>query len=124
VQGVLYRDNLDEFGLQLDALDPLDPALIVRDKALYQGDLVAVVVATDLRTARLAAERVDVEYEILDPIFSAAESLGAGAPILHEHLSNNSIFDDSQTWGDVEAGFRQATTLIERCLVSPTVFHH
>ncbi|MPZ12986.1 MAG: molybdopterin-dependent oxidoreductase [Chloroflexi bacterium] len=124
VSSVLYRDNLHEFGLQLDALAPLDPALIVGDKALYQGDLVAVVVASDLRTARRAAELVDVDYEILDPVFSAEAALQAGAPILHDHRGTNSIFDDSLMWGDIEDGFRQAVTIVERNLVSPTVFHH
>jgi len=124
VHAVLYRDNLHEFGLKLDGPDPLDPALVVTDKALYQGDLVAVVVATDLRTARRAAEFVDVDYEILDPVFSAEAALAADAPILHEKRGTNSIFDDSVVWGDVEAGFREAVTIVERNLISPTVFHH
>ncbi len=124
VLGVLDRENLHEFGLRLDTLDPLDPDLIATEKARFQGDLIAVVVAADLRTARQAAELIDVEYEILPPLFTAEAALAPGAPLLHEHLGTNAIFEDSFAWGDVESGFAEADEIFEDVINSPTVFHH
>jgi len=124
VLAVLHRDNLSEFGLSLSINDPLDPAIIVGDKVLYQGDLVAVVVAGDVRTARRAAALIEIDYEILDPVFVGEEWLKSGTPILHEQLGTTSIFDDSMVWGDVDAGLRDSPVIIERTLISPTVFHH
>jgi CO/xanthine dehydrogenase Mo-binding subunit len=124
VLGVLDRTNLHEFDLRLDGLNPLDPDLIVTDKALFQGDLLAVVVANDLRTARHAVGLIDVDYETLPPLFTAEAALAPGAPILHEHLGTNAIFEDSFAWGNVEEGFSQADEIFEDVINSPTVFHH
>lgn len=124
VLGVLDPTNIHEFGIREDALNPLDPDLVAMDKVRFQGDLIAVVVATDHRTARRATQLIDVEYEILPPVFTARDSLAEGAPLLHEHLGSNSIFDDSFAWGDVEAGLAEADLVFEDVITSPTVFHH
>ncbi len=124
VLGVLDRNNLHEFNLRLDALDPLDPDLLATDKVRFQGDLMAVVVANDLRTARHAVSLIDVDYEILPPLFTAEASLAPDAPILHDHLGTNAIFEDSFAWGDVDEGFAQADEIYEDVISSPTVFHH
>jgi carbon-monoxide dehydrogenase large subunit len=49
------------------------------DEVRHFGQPVAVVVATDLRTARYAASRVRVDYELLEPIVTSEQALAEGA---------------------------------------------
>jgi len=60
----------------------LEPA-----KARYVGDRIAFVVADSPELARLAAEKVEVEYEPLPAVVSAAEAAKDGAP---------KVWDDNQ----------------------------
>lgn len=124
VREVLDREHLDEFDVHPEGSTSLDPDFIATDKARFQGDLLGMVAATDLRTARRAVELIEVEYELLPPVFSAAEALAPGAPLVHEHLGTNHAFEDSLAWGDVEGGLREADRVFEFVFTSPTVFHH
>src|SRR5438046_1905010 len=66
VLGVLTRDQLDDYELNL-APEPWDQHFVCIDRARFNGDLVGMIVAEDLRTARRVAQLVEVEYEILPP---------------------------------------------------------
>jgi len=101
-----------------------DQTFITTDKARFDGDLLGMVAAVDLRTARRAVELVNVEYEILPTVFSVAEALSAGAPLVHEDLSTNLALEDSLEWGDVAQGFHQADRIFEETYFAPNVFHH
>jgi CO/xanthine dehydrogenase Mo-binding subunit len=128
--GVLHRDRLDGLSpllpphrheqLQLTA----DQNFIAIDKVRFDGELVAAVAAEDLRTARRAAELIDVDYEPLPPVFDAGQALSAGAPILHESKGSNLLLEDLLEWGDVEQGFKQAQRLFDEYYTSPSMFHH
>jgi CO/xanthine dehydrogenase Mo-binding subunit len=104
--------------------DTTDQHFIAVDKARFDGDLVGVVAAVDLRTARRAAELVDVEYEILPPVFSPEEALAPGAPLIHEALGHNLALEDSLEWGDVEAAFAESAHVFDETFTCNTVFHH
>ncbi|HEY7061503.1 MAG TPA: xanthine dehydrogenase family protein molybdopterin-binding subunit [Chloroflexota bacterium] len=101
-----------------------DQSWLTTDKARFDGDLLALVAATDLRTARHAVSLIDVEYEVLPPVFSAAEALAPGAPLVHEDRGNNLALEDSLEWGDVERGFAEADRIFEETFDSSTIFHH
>lgn len=124
VLAVFDRARLGRYGVTLAADDPLDPASIAVERARFEGDLLALVVAENHRTARRAVELIDVDYELLPPVFSAEESLAAGAPLLHEGVPGNMVFADQFEWGDVDEGFRQAERVFEEVFGSPTIFHH
>ncbi|MGH7810993.1 MAG: xanthine dehydrogenase family protein molybdopterin-binding subunit, partial [Candidatus Binatia bacterium] len=101
-----------------------DQDFVAIDKVRYDGDLVAVVVAEDLRTAQNALEKIHVDYEPLAPVFDAVAALAPDAPILHESRGTNLLAEDSLVWGDVEEGFRQADRVFEETYLSPSMFHH
>src|SRR5947199_2007168 len=88
VLGVLTRDQLDEYELNF-APEPWDQHFVCTDRARFDGDLIGMIVAEDLRTARRAAEMVDVEYDILEPIFSATEALAPDADLIYEEKGDN-----------------------------------
>jgi CO/xanthine dehydrogenase Mo-binding subunit len=130
VLAVLDREHLGDFNprLKLAQHEHLtltdDQDFIAIDKVRFDGDLVAAVVAEDLRAAERALERIRVEYEPLPPVFDAIEALSPGAPILHEDRGTNLLLEDSLVWGDIEEGFRQAERVFEEIYTSPSMFHH
>src|SRR5713226_3435156 len=89
VVGILDREHLDGMSalIPLSPHDPVggrpakpgwgligDEQFLATDKVRYDGDVIAVVAAVDLRTARRAVELIDVEYELLPVVFSAEEA--------------------------------------------------
>ena len=123
VLAVLTRDQLDEYELNLSP-EPWDRHFVCIDRARFDGDLIGMIVAEDLRTARAAAQMVDVEYEILSPIFSATEALAPDAPLIYEEKGDNLAAESRMVWGDVESGFAQADLIVEGTFTCPMVFHH
>ena len=101
-----------------------DQDFIAIDKVRFDGELVAAVVAEDLRSAQRALEKIRVEYEPLPPVFDATEALAPGAPILHQERGTNLLLEDSLAWGDIDEGFRQADRVFEETYNSPSMFHH
>jgi carbon-monoxide dehydrogenase large subunit len=83
--------------------------LLATGKVRYVGQQVVLVVAESIATAKDAAERVAVEYDVLKPVAATAAAAEAGAPRLYDHVGNVCIDADV---GDVEAtkaAFARAT---------------
>ena len=57
--------------------------MLAHDVVRYQGEPVALVAADHPEIARRAAERIVVDYEVLEPVTDARAALGHGAPVLH-----------------------------------------
>ena len=66
---------------------------LATDKVRYVGDAVAVVVAETDAIARRAAEAVEVDYEVLEPVVHPDRAMDPGAPQIHDNVENNLIFD-------------------------------
>ena len=130
VLGLVDREHLDGVDPRLklaphEHLKTIDDQdFVAIEKVRFDGDLVAVVVAEDLRTAERALEKIHVEYQPLAPIFDAVEALADGAPVLHEERGTNLLAEDSLAWGDIDEGFRQADHIFEESYASPSMFHH
>lgn len=101
-----------------------DQGIIAIDKARFDGDLVAVVVGVDQETACRGAELVQVDYELLPPVYSFEEATADGAVLVHEDLENNTAFEDSLEWGDVDRGFEDAEQIFEAEWFGGNVYHH
>ncbi|HBC76783.1 MAG: hypothetical protein A2008_01375 [Candidatus Wallbacteria bacterium GWC2_49_35] len=61
-----------------------DQPVLCSDRVSFRGDAVALVAAETIKQARDAAKLIKVNYEPLEPVFSAEESLREGAPVLSE----------------------------------------
>ena len=68
---------------------------LATDRVRYVGDAVAVVIAESQNLARLAAEKVAVDYEELPAVAFADKALAKGAPQVHDNAPSNLIYD----WG-------------------------
>lgn len=119
---------------------PADDQPLALKKVRYVGDEVAAVVAETERLAEEALEKIKVEYEVLPAVYTSAQALAPGAPIIHEekYTSGNTAWEKwgvQSKWllegngeenpssnisaetkvkiGDVEAGFAQADFIRE-----------
>src|SRR5438093_4408534 len=107
--------------------------ILAADKVLYKGHAIAAVAATSPHIAEEALALIQVEYEELPPVLSAAEAMKPGAPLLHERLASQStpgrpggiLNDDDPTpgsnlanhfefrLGDMEQGWQEAEVIVE-----------
>src|SRR6266571_4805918 len=108
--------------------------IMAADKALYKGHAIAAVAATSPHIAEEALALIQVEYEELPPVLSAADAMKPGAPLLHERLASQStpgrpggiLNDDDPTpgsnlanhfefrLGDIEQGWQEAEVIVEQ----------
>ena len=85
---------------------------LVRDRARYVGEPVAVVVAESLYVAEDARELVVVDYEELQGVGNAEAALAAGAPLLYDGWSDNVAATYEPEIGDVEAAIADADVVV------------
>ena len=113
-----------------------DQRVLAGDKARYEGEPVAVVVAEDRPTAVRAARLVDVRYEPLPPVVDVERALLPTAPLVHDTPpplgrqgrwrtvpATNICARVTLEQGSIEQGFREADVVLERTYTFPRVFH-
>ena len=88
------------------------------DKARYQGDGVAVVVAETRVQAADAAEAVAVDWEPLDAVTDMEEAVKDGV-VLHEDLGTNSVVHWSHGGGGDQGVFDSAPVIVKERYVQP-----
>ena len=99
---------------------------IAIDKVLYVGEPVAAVAATSRALAEDACELIEVDYEILPSVGTAAAALAPDAPVLWPEHGSNVVQQRTYTWGEVDRVFAQATHVVtntfrwNRCGANPT----
>src|SRR5882757_2672052 len=84
------------------------PILAV-DRVRFVGEPVAIVVAPNRYIAEDAAELVDVDCETLKP----------GELALFDHIPDDVVFRDQQVYGDLDAAFANAATIVSSKLYYP-----
>ncbi|MBE7524373.1 MAG: xanthine dehydrogenase family protein molybdopterin-binding subunit [Burkholderiales bacterium] len=98
--------------------EPPHPVL-AKGKVRYVGDQVALVIAETVTQAKDAAERIEVDYEILPSVVNPVDALKKGAPQIHDEAPGNKCY----TWalGDkaaVDAAFAKAAHVTKLDLVN------
>jgi selenium-dependent xanthine dehydrogenase len=98
----------------------------IGEETHYVGDVLASVVAKDEETARLAASKIKVEYEVLEPVTDVFEAMKSDAPKIHGEsniLSNTEIERGNVEKAIAEAAFvskgRYETQRIEHAFLEP-----
>ena len=101
----------------LTVLRPLPgvPALpffaMASDVALWEGQPVVSIVATDRYVAEDALDLVEIEYDVLPHVVDAIEALEAGAPKLQDVLESNLLVANPRG-PDVEAAIASAQVVL------------
>ena len=89
------------------------------DVARYEGEPVAVVVATDAYVARDALELIEVNYEPLPAAINLERALDPDSPLVHEDMGTNLCVNSSRTVGDPDSAFAQADGILNLRVVEP-----
>ena len=95
--------------------------IMARGKVLFRGHPVAAVAADSAHEAEEALELIDVVYEPLPAVTSVEDAMADGAPLLHPEFANNVASHSRLAIGDVDEGFAQAESVIEREFRTKTV---
>ncbi len=86
---------------------------IAVDRARYQGEPVAVVLARDRYVGEDAAELIEVDYGPLDAAVDPEFALAAEAPVLHPTHGSNLAAERTFSYGDPAGAFAAAAHVIE-----------
>jgi aerobic carbon-monoxide dehydrogenase large subunit len=87
---------------------------LTKDKARYQGDGVAVVVAESRGGAADAAEAVHVDYEPLPAVTDMAAALAEDASLVHDEFATNRSYTWKLTNGDAAKVFAEAPVVVKQ----------
>jgi carbon-monoxide dehydrogenase large subunit len=82
-------------------------------KVRYVGDPVGVVVAESRYLAEDALELINVQYEPLDAVTDARQSMQPAAAQLHDATPNNVAANFQVNVGDIDTGFRDSDLVVE-----------
>ena len=96
-------------GMKTGAMLPL-----ARERVRYVGEPVIAVAATTRAAADDAVERVRAEYEPLAALLTPDQALAPGAPLIHDELGDNLIYETRLSGGDVGAAFARAHRVYRR----------
>ncbi|TKA10994.1 xanthine dehydrogenase family protein molybdopterin-binding subunit [Actinacidiphila oryziradicis] len=119
VYAVMTYDDLPartHYGLEV-----IDQPVLAHDRVRYHGEAVAIVAADHPETARRAAARIKVEYEVLPTVHDEATATGPGATVLHPerddrhaaHVSHPNIVHRQPIHrGDVAAARARADVIV------------
>ncbi len=120
LEGVYGTLTGDEVAIQTDPFFEMStpPGANIKDYALavgrvrFMGEPVAAVVARTRELARDAAELVEVEYEALDVLVDARESV-KNETIMHDDAGSNVVWSGVFDWGDWEAAKAEADHIVK-----------
>jgi carbon-monoxide dehydrogenase large subunit len=93
--------------------------MLAQGRVRHVGDPVALVVAETLEQAKDAAELIEVDYEARPHTVGTFESAQPGAPLVHDHIKDNLVFDWEM--GDrarTEAAFAKADRVVKLEIVN------
>jgi carbon-monoxide dehydrogenase large subunit len=85
---------------------------LATDTVRFVGDPVALIVAESRYLAEDARDVIDVSYEPLEPVTTIEQALDPSRPALFDELGSNIVFQDSHTYGDLDAAFASADRVI------------
>ena len=89
----------------------------------YVGDVLAMVAAETRVAARAAAELVDVEYEVLEPVTDPFAAMAPEAPRLHPHYPGNVLSLSQVKRGDVDGALAGAAHVVTETFQTQWIEH-
>lgn len=109
-----------------------DRPVLAVDETKFHGEPVAAVAAETIDAAEEGARRVKVEYEELPGVYSVAQALASGAPLVREPelrpeddplRETNVLTERHFGWGDVDAAAQEADVIVEHEYSFPMITH-
>jgi len=113
--------------------DDPDDTRVLDNVVRFIGQRVAAVAADSVAAAEAGARAVEVEYELLDAVFTPADALRPGAPAVHGEKDGeasrisrpleNVVAEVHSELGDMAAGFAAADVIHEKTYQTQRVQH-
>jgi OHCU decarboxylase len=100
VRAVLTHQDVP--GRKLYGMERADQPVLAWQNVRYQGEPLAIVAAEDPESARRAADAIEVEYDVLEPLTDPERAMAVDAPQLH--LSGNVLRHVRIIHGDPDVG--------------------
>ncbi|MDQ6776811.1 MAG: aerobic carbon-monoxide dehydrogenase large subunit [Actinomycetota bacterium] len=125
VHRVITAKDLETLGLAwMPTMSYDTQAVLAGDKARFQGQEVAFVVADNEYIANDGVALIDVEYEPLPPVVNARKALDSDAPLIRDDKAGQRDNLASPTWeaGDqasTDRVFAEADVVAERDIIYP-----
>jgi nicotinate dehydrogenase large molybdopterin subunit len=98
-----------------------DTPILVKDIVKRVGDAIVLIVAKDKASLQNALDKVQIQYEEYEGIFTIEDALKEGAPILGD--GSNKLYDIKIKTGNIEEGFKEAKYIAENWYSSPMIEH-
>ncbi|MBM3302155.1 MAG: molybdopterin-dependent oxidoreductase, partial [Deltaproteobacteria bacterium] len=98
-----------------------DQHVLADEKVRFIGDPIALIAAETEEQAEAGLEKIEVEYEELEPVFTPEMGLRPDAPRIHE--KGNVLIRRIVSKGDVEKGFKEADLVVERTYTTSWIEH-
>ncbi|TWT41827.1 putative xanthine dehydrogenase subunit D [Phycisphaerae bacterium RAS1] len=95
--------------------------IAVGEETRYVGDVLAMVVASDMATARRAAAAIQIDYELRTPVTTTDEALRPDAPKIHP--KGNLLSRAALKRGDSDIAFAAAAHVIEHTWQTQCIEH-
>ena len=92
---------------------PTEWPAIASDRVRYVGEIVAAVAARTRLAAQDALEAIVVDYAPLPPVVTVDDALAPGAPILHEAIGGNVLFEAAFKAPGFDQAFAGAAVVVE-----------
>lgn len=87
------------------------------------GDPIAFVVAETKEICDKAIEKINIEYEELEPVFDPIYAMSEKAPRIHDDFENNIVHHFKIRKGDWEEGFKNSHIIVENTYKTQLVDH-
>ena len=97
----------------IPALRSAEQRVLPIDRACWQGEPIAIVVAESRAQAEDAAEKIAVDWEPLPAAAVPGAALDADAPVIHPDLGSNLAFERSFETGNVDHAKAAARVTVE-----------
>jgi carbon-monoxide dehydrogenase large subunit len=92
---------------------PVDQPVLARDRVMFTGQAVAVVVAADAASAEDLAEQVFVDIDAEDPVLDVDLALRAEAPAVHPHAAGNVLVEGRMRTPGLDGAFASAASVVD-----------
>ena len=103
-------------------LNPHQPVMVgVGEKVRYIGDPIVTVLAESLAAAEAGAKLVEVEYEVLEGVYSVAEAIKENKPQIWDDKDISSHTKIRR--GDTDKAFEECDVIVEDSFYVPRVEH-
>jgi CO/xanthine dehydrogenase Mo-binding subunit len=117
VQAIYTSDNASKLPFQ-------GAEKLLRKELMFQGDEVALVVASDEATLEDALDSIKVDYEPLKPVIDPEKSLSEDQVKLNKEGNLSGGSPKLYERGDVEKGFKEADVIVEETFRTQAALHN